>query len=213
MKNTHAEILSRVDYEAKYVRKLSGDMAAHDASPAEARKLLEEAVAYAHGIGLAPYPDYPKIMVLFGDIKASDSNAKFQFGKDGKPFYLSGPNETLERSRQIVAILTNTCSVSSGFHYTSSIIAPPDEFAFPDDEDLIGRRGRRRIQVGRVTIVWCLVFPCFVTQTPNTKHQTPNTKHQTPNTKHQTPNTKHQTRNAGCPTSLSAGVVHPRRPS
>jgi hypothetical protein len=48
-------------------------------------------------------------MILFGDIDAADSDVHFQFGKDGKPCFISGPNDSPERCKQIVAILSKTC--------------------------------------------------------------------------------------------------------
>ncbi|HTU22255.1 MAG TPA: hypothetical protein VMG10_29725 [Gemmataceae bacterium] len=109
VKNVHAEILPRSEYEDKYLRHMMAKMPSRDAAPAEARKLLEGAVAYAREIGFSPHPDYPRVMVLFGDIKAADSDAHFEFGKDGKPFFVSGPNDSSERCKQIVAILHKTC--------------------------------------------------------------------------------------------------------
>ncbi|HTU93418.1 MAG TPA: hypothetical protein VMF69_25285 [Gemmataceae bacterium] len=109
VKDVFAEILPRSDYESKYLRKMTADMPSRNTAPAEARKLLEEAVAYSRRLGLSPHPDYPKGMILFADIDAAGSDAHFEFGKDGKPFFISGPNDSLARCRQIVAILNKTC--------------------------------------------------------------------------------------------------------
>lgn len=109
VKDVHAEILPRSEYEDKYLRNMISKMPSRDAAPAEARKLLEEAIAYARELGFSPHPDYPRAMVLFGDINAADSDAYFEFGKDGKPFFVSGPNDSPERCKQIVAILNKTC--------------------------------------------------------------------------------------------------------
>ena len=68
---------------------------------AEARKLLEEAVAYARGLGRPPHADYEKAVVLFGNANAADSDAQFTFGKDGKPFYCQGPYESLAEAAAI----------------------------------------------------------------------------------------------------------------
>ncbi len=109
VKDVFAEILPRSAYDDIYLRKMIADMPSRSVEPAEARKLLEEAVAYARGIGLPPHPDYPRAMNLFGDINAADSDARFEFGKDGKPLFISGPNDSPERCKQIVAILDKTC--------------------------------------------------------------------------------------------------------
>jgi len=66
------------------------------------RKLVEGAVAYAKDLGFDPHPDYREVVPMFGDIDASACPEKFEFGKEGKPFYVSGPNDTPTRIRQIV---------------------------------------------------------------------------------------------------------------
>jgi hypothetical protein len=130
VKNVVAEILLRPAYDSKYLRKMTSDMPSRRVAPAEARKLLEEAVAYARGIGLSSHPDYAKTMVLFGDVDAADSDAHFEFGKDGKPFFISGPNDTLERCKQIVAILSKTCG-SGQFDYVVHLLPPSVEEGSP----------------------------------------------------------------------------------
>jgi hypothetical protein len=109
VKDVFAEILPRSAYDDKYLRKMMSDMPSRSVAPAEARKLLEEAVVYAREIGFSPHADYPRAMILFSDIDAADSDAHFQFGKDGKPFFISGPNDSPERCKKIVAILSKTC--------------------------------------------------------------------------------------------------------
>jgi hypothetical protein len=109
VKDVFAETLPRSAYDEKYLRKMMSDMPSRSVAPAEARKILEEAVAYAREIGFSPHADYPRAIILFGDIDAADSDAQFQFGKDGKPFFISGPNDSPERCKQIVAILSKTC--------------------------------------------------------------------------------------------------------
>jgi len=116
VKNVFGEVLSRPEYDAKYVRKMKVDMPSHSVPPAEARKLLEEAVAYAHGLGLPPHADYTRMLTLFGSIDPAESNAHFEFGKDGKPLFVAGPNDTPERCRAILGILTESCG-PGGFHY------------------------------------------------------------------------------------------------
>jgi hypothetical protein len=116
VKDCFADVMHRTSYDSNYLRKVQSDMPVRNASPAEARKLLEEAVAYARDIGLTPHPDHAKAMLLFGDVNAADSSATFEFGKDGKPFFVAGPHDTPERCRQILAILTNNLG-QDGFEY------------------------------------------------------------------------------------------------
>jgi hypothetical protein len=108
VKDAIAEVLGHFSYDSKYVRKLAGSQPMHDIAPADARKLVEGAIAYARGLGLSPHPDAAPAMRLFGSVDAADSDAEFEFGKDGKPFFIAGPNDTPQRCRQIVSILNNS---------------------------------------------------------------------------------------------------------
>jgi len=116
VKDVFAEMLPRSDYDHKYLRKMHTDMPARSVAPAEARKFVEEAVAYARGLGLHPHADYSRAMLLFGSVNPAESDAVFEFGKDGKPFFVSGPNDTPARCRQILATLDSTCG-PDGHHY------------------------------------------------------------------------------------------------
>ena len=109
VKNLHAEIVGRATYDEKYRRKMLSEMQPHDVSPADALKLVQEAVAYARGLGFSPHADYTKALHLFGSTDATASTAQYEFGKDGQPFFMNGPNDTPQRCKQIMATLTNTC--------------------------------------------------------------------------------------------------------
>ncbi len=136
VKNAHAEILPRVSYDSKYVQKISKEMALHDAPPAEARKFVEQAIAYAHDLGFQPHPDYERARILFGDIDPKQSDATFEFGKDGKPFYISGPHDSTERSRQVLAILNHSRG-PGGFEYIVAF-EPSGALPLPGGEEDIG---------------------------------------------------------------------------
>jgi hypothetical protein len=73
--------------------------------PSHARKLLRDLAAWSQSIGFAPHKDFAVIECIFGDVKANDSDAAFQFGQKGKPLYISGPSESadqaLQRSEQV----------------------------------------------------------------------------------------------------------------
>jgi len=86
------------------------------AVPACAVKLIKDAVAYAEGLGLHPHRDYLSVKGFFGSIDPTTCPKEFEFGKDGKPFYIAGPNETQEDSEKIMAALTRKVG-SDGFHY------------------------------------------------------------------------------------------------
>jgi hypothetical protein len=79
------------------------------AEPGCARKLVEQAVAYARRLGFAPHPDYKKAARVFGGLRAEQCAQQFTFGHQGKPFYRRGPRETEEQARRIVGHLEQHC--------------------------------------------------------------------------------------------------------
>lgn len=62
--------------------------------PSYARKLLRELAAWSQSIGFAPPVDFALVEALFGDVDANASDATFQFGHEGKPYYIPGPSES-----------------------------------------------------------------------------------------------------------------------
>ncbi|MBN1569787.1 MAG: hypothetical protein JXA73_18220 [Acidobacteria bacterium] len=91
------------------------------------RKLVEGALAYAEDLGFSPDPDYHRVKRLFGDIDSDLCAQEFEFGKDGKPFYVSGPDDSPGRVRAIMKQLSEKCGGPDGFH---CMVASPD---FDDD--------------------------------------------------------------------------------
>jgi hypothetical protein len=70
--------------------------------PACFRKLVEGGVAYAHELGFDPHADYAVASQIFGDVESTDCPTRFEYGHEGKPFYISGPHETATQVRNIV---------------------------------------------------------------------------------------------------------------
>jgi hypothetical protein len=120
VKDAFARITGGFSYESDFLRKMGSEFRWHDVTPATARKLVEEAVAYAARFGIAPHADYHKAKAIFGDINAAESTEVFEFGKDGKPFFVPGPNDAPDRCRQIVALLTHACG-AGGFNYLVAV--------------------------------------------------------------------------------------------
>jgi hypothetical protein len=61
--------------------------------PAYARKLLRDLAVWSRSLGFAPHRDFATVERTFGDVKADASDAVFQFGHDGKPLYIPGPDD------------------------------------------------------------------------------------------------------------------------
>jgi len=101
---------------AKRIARLVQEENAEYAEPACTVKLIKNAVAYAEGLGFHPHKDYLIVKGIFGSVDSATCPQEFEFGKDGKPFYISGPNETQADSERIIATLTRQFG-PDGFHY------------------------------------------------------------------------------------------------
>lgn len=86
-----------------------------DADPALARKLVNEAAAYAADLGLPSSADFRVVEALFGDVDATACTDTFDFGKDGKPLFVAGPKDSPARIRQVVGTLERRLG-PDGFH-------------------------------------------------------------------------------------------------
>ena len=82
-----------------------GGFSLAEIAPECARKIVESAVAYARQLGFNPHPDYSTAEALFGDIDAEASPIEYEFGKDGKPFYISGTRDTPMKVRKTLHAL------------------------------------------------------------------------------------------------------------
>jgi hypothetical protein len=102
VKDSYIKTMSIIDFDRSVdMLKRSQPLAPIEA--AAARALIEGAVDYASELGFEPGGDFPKAEALFGDIEASDDT--FEFGRNGKPFFMSGPNDSPARVRQILDTL------------------------------------------------------------------------------------------------------------
>lgn len=81
-----------------------------------AKKLLQGAVEYAKNLGFAAHSDYKKSLPLFGNIDAGVCPVHYDYGKDGKPFYIRGPYESIREAEKIVNKLQAKCG-EDGFDY------------------------------------------------------------------------------------------------
>ena len=101
--------------------------------PAYAKKLVEDSVAYARDLGFEPHPDYKLPRKILNDIDASECAVEFTFGKDGKPFFVSGPYDSEARIRQVIDTLQRRLG-SDGYHYMVGV-SPDSEVWVDDDPD------------------------------------------------------------------------------
>lgn len=101
--------------------------------PPSARRLVEDAVAYARHLGFEPHPDYFRVQPIFGDVDPRQAKRTFEFGKDGKPFFIGGPHDSPARCLRIVNQLRERCG-EGGSHYLVPV-EPSDVFVHDFEDD------------------------------------------------------------------------------
>lgn len=111
-------------------------------SPEYILKFVRQAIEYARGIGLEPARDAELCLLMFSDVDASLCHDEFVFGKDGKPLFVSGPNDPPERIARILKTLGNLGK--DHFHYAVQFLgAGNGDILRLDDHELFeGRLGR-----------------------------------------------------------------------
>jgi hypothetical protein len=102
--------LSMAEYEDRLLRRLFAQGREQDAlEPACARRLVEQGVHYAAGLGFQPHPDYKKACRVFGGTEAGACDREFVFGQNGRPCFVQGPNDSPQRAQQILRTLKARC--------------------------------------------------------------------------------------------------------
>jgi hypothetical protein len=90
-----------------------------------ARKIIEGAVDYAKNLGFKPHKDFKRDKLILGDIDQTMCPSSYEYGKDGKPFYISGPNDSRARQRTIMNQLDKLLG-SDNYHFMTGD-APTEE--------------------------------------------------------------------------------------
>ena len=116
VKNALFRMMSRSEYNSN-VSRIEEDENPVETSPKCVRKLVESAAAYAADIGFAPHSDYHWAKNIFGNIDAAACTTEFTFGHNGKPEFCSGPHDTPERCKHIMATLLERFG-PDGFTFT-----------------------------------------------------------------------------------------------
>ena len=143
---------SIADYQESLIDRLFPDEKPVRMTPAAARKLTEDAISYARGLGFSPGADYKKASRVFGGITTADCDEQFTFGKNDIPLYIQGPSDSQARVGRILRVLQARCG-EGGYHY---IVAAYDFEPLDGEEENgetaitapVGRTGLERMAVG-----------------------------------------------------------------
>jgi hypothetical protein len=122
IKDAFGRVMPRSQYQEVYERCYElGNPVRLDAPTA--RRLVEDAVAYARSLGFEPHPDYFRAAPIFGDVDPALATRTFEFGRDGKPCFIAGPHDSPARIERIMGQLRDRRG-EGGFHY----LMPVSEF-------------------------------------------------------------------------------------
>jgi len=130
VKNAFYSVIPAQDYalQLRQIEESGGRL--ERVHPSCLRKLVEGGVDYARNLGFAPHADYAQAAGLFGDIEAAACPVRYAYGKNGKPFYISGPNESPAQSRRIVDTLSRKLGPEK-FDFMTALGASEGESALP----------------------------------------------------------------------------------
>jgi hypothetical protein len=105
VKDSFFRILDAFEYREMRdgMRGIEGEDAA--ASPEYARKLIDDAVAYAEALGFKPGGDFKDTYRVLESIDSNSCDEAFTFGHNGKPFYISGPYDSPRKNERIAKML------------------------------------------------------------------------------------------------------------
>ena len=95
----------------------TGQLQSVDAS--YANTLVQKVKDYAMQIGFNPHPDFTKVQWMLKNVPIDESQ-HFVFGKDGKPLYIQGPNESTAAVRRIMRTL-ETRLEQNEYHYVIEV--------------------------------------------------------------------------------------------
>jgi hypothetical protein len=131
VKDTYFRTVDR--QEAEYILEVQHQAdTAEPIAPGEARKLLQDAVAWAAGNGFVAPEEYAPVERLFGDVVPAATNYMARFGREAKVFYIPGPSESpadIRRRTRLVQSRFGAEAIGSIFDFGDE---EPDDF---DDED------------------------------------------------------------------------------
>ncbi len=87
-----------------------------DISPSQARRLLEQAVDFARGLGFEPAGDYTGSASILGDVESATEEAAFPLPSLEKPNYFASPSDSSFKIRAVLETLLKSVG-PEGFHY------------------------------------------------------------------------------------------------
>lgn len=143
VKDCFGRISTKADFDAMLKQREDRGLELHAIDPASARRLIDDAVAFAGQFGLRPHNDFRSARMILGDIDPTQATQFFEMGLNGKPYFIAGPHQSTAECRRIIEKL-QAATGEGNFDYTMGISSTHplisetemDELMFDDDGDL-----------------------------------------------------------------------------
>ncbi len=120
---------SAAEYRREYRRHLMASQSLMEGDLDLTAKVIEEGTAYARSLGFNPHKDAAMALKILGDAQPENCAQTIPLGKDGKPFFVSGPYDDVD-----AIMRTLNRNVGEGNYEVLIILGDPmDEWS---DDDL-----------------------------------------------------------------------------
>jgi hypothetical protein len=138
VKDTYVRIQSPAEYQT-FLDRADQASPMREVSGACLVKLVQGAIEFAKRFGLAPHADFRHSGLLLEGINTSTCTEEFEYGRDGKPFFVQGPHDGPAKIARIMAQMTEAGvlpEIAVGPEGLSSLSEMHEAFLDEDDDAL-----------------------------------------------------------------------------
>lgn len=122
LKNTFARANFTPAHYQHEIQTIFRDRTPKACPPELAYQMIYDAIDYAAQFGFEPQKDFELTQLMLAPRGEFNASHKFKFGKDGKPFFISGPHDN------VTAILKQLEITAGPGNYDYLIMTPPDMY-------------------------------------------------------------------------------------
>jgi hypothetical protein len=108
VKNAYFTVLRENEY-VRRVEEMEINEGLVSIHPSCLKKIIDGCVAFSGELGFKPHREYRLAQHMLAGIDPTVCPNQYTFGKDGKPFYASGPYDTEQKIKMILNTLLKNC--------------------------------------------------------------------------------------------------------
>jgi hypothetical protein len=108
VKNAYLTVLRENEY-VRRVEEMEINEGLANIHPSCLKKIIEGCVEFSGQLGFKPHPEYKITQHMLAGIDSTVCPNNYTFGKNGKPFYASGPYDTEQKIQMILNTLLKNC--------------------------------------------------------------------------------------------------------